>query len=115
MSIEKQLNDSISSIESMEGQLNRLNSQIDYSTISIYASLPYLTTDDGAELPPFLEDLRNLGMDILYLLSNFVIGLLFFIIVGIPVVLVIALLYWLLVGKIGLLRKLFTKLSQTKE
>lgn len=114
LNIEKQLNEVTSDIESMEGQMRRLSNQIDYSTIDFYANLPYMTTDEGLEKPPFVENLSKLGTNILYFLSDISIGLLYLIIFGIPIILILALIYWLSFGKIGLVRKLFIKLSPYK-
>ena len=111
LEIERQLNDVTSELESMEKQFRRLSNQIDFSTISISCRLPANTTEAGFETPDFLQGLKDFGYNALQFLCNFGLGILYIILVGVPSVLLIALLYWLCFGKIGLVRKLFNKLK----
>ena len=111
LEIERQLNDVTSELESMEKQFRRLSNQIDFSTISISCRLPANTTDTGFETPDFLQGLKDFGYNALQFLYDFGLGILYIILIGVPSVLLIALLYWLCFGKIGLVRKLFNKLK----
>ena len=111
LEVERQLNDVTSELESMEKQFRRLSNQIDFSTINISCSLPANTTEEGFETPDFLQGLKDFGYNALQFLCNFGLGILYIILVGVPSVLLIALLYWLCFGKIGLVRKLFNKLK----
>lgn len=111
LEIERQLNDVTSELESMEKQFRRLSNQIDFSTISISCRLPANTTEAGFETPDFLQGLKDFGYNALQFLCNFGLGILYIILIGVPSVLLIALLYWLCFGKIGLVRKLFNKLK----
>ena len=101
LEIERQLNDVTSELESMEKQFRRLSNQIDFSTISISCRLPANTTEAGFETPDFLQGLKDFGYNALQFLCNFGLGILYIILVGVPSVLLIALLYWLCFGKIG--------------
>ena len=111
LEIERQLNDVTSEIESMEKQFRRLSNQIDFSTISISCNLPSYTTEDGFETPDFLQGLKDFAYNALQFISNFGFGILYLILMGVPTVLLIALIYWLCFGKIGLIKKLFKKLK----
>ena len=111
LQIEKELNNTISEIESMEGRMKRLSGQIEYSSVNIFLELPYRTSDEGFVWPDFLQGFREF-------LSNcvdFFVGLfgimVYAIVFGVPIIAVLAFLYWLLIGKKGLLIKLFKKLS----
>lgn len=115
LEIEAQLNDVQTDIESMEGRFRRLNNRIDYSTITLNYELPSYTTEEGPELPDFVENLVQLGSNALYYLSGIAIFLLYVVIFGIPTILVAALLWWLSFGKIGLVRKLFVRLTKGKK
>ena len=115
MEIERNLNNVISEIESMEGRLKLLTNQIDYSTISIY-----METATPAFSPSYSInkiDFKRIGYNIV----NFVIGLfkvlIYIIVYGIPILAVLFLFYWICFGKIGLIRKIFKRLSKksTKE
>ena len=110
MEVERNLNDVISEIESMEGRLKLLTNQIDYSTISIY-----LETEKPVYSPSYSVhkiDFKQIGYNII----NFIISLfklvIYIIVYGIPVLALLFLLYWLCFGKIGLIRRLFKRLSK---
>lgn len=110
MEIERNLNDVISEIESMEGRLKLLTNQIDYSTITVH-----LETEKPAYSPSYSVhkiDFKEIGYNIV----NFIIGLfklvIYIIVYGIPLLILLFLFYWLCFGKIGLLRKLFKRLSK---
>lgn len=107
--IEEKINDVTSDIESMQGQLNRLSKQIDYSTITLTANLPVNQTEQGYVFPDAKSKFREFWGNILSFFCNFLFILLYIIIYGIPIVLLLFFLYWLCFGKIGLLRKLFAK------
>ena len=111
LKIERELNNVTSDIESMEGQLRRLSNQIDFSTISISLILPQGKTDPVIQPPTFGERV----MDFLRQIKDFFVGvgkiLLYAIICGVPCVALLFFLYWLLFGKLGLLKKLFKRLK----
>lgn len=109
LDIESKINDVTSEIEGMQGQLNRLTKQIDYSQIDIYAQLPVNHTEQGFVFPDTKSQFREFCGNILNFFSSFLFVLLYIIIYGVPIVLVLILLYWLCFGKVGLLRKLFAK------
>ncbi|MCQ2586116.1 MAG: DUF4349 domain-containing protein [Treponema sp.] len=111
LNIEKELNSAVSEIESMEGRLRRMKDQVSYSTITINLQLPYGTTNEGYDWPSWSNGLRRFGGNILHFFIGFLNVILYVIICGIPVLAVIALLYWILFGKIGLVKKLFKKLK----
>ncbi len=111
LEVERQLNDVTSELESMEKQFRRLSNQIDFSTINISCSLPANTTEEGFETPDFIQGLKDFAYNALQFICNFGIGILYIFLIGVPSVLLVALLYWLCFGKIGLVKKLFRKLK----
>lgn len=111
LEVERQLNQVVSELESMEGRMKRLNNQIDYSTININLTLPTGYNDSGFDWPDFGEDFKKLGVNTLKFLSGLLMFLIYLITFGIPGVIVFGFLYWLLIGKIGILKKLFRKLN----
>ena len=112
LQIEKELNNTISEIESMEGRMKRLSGQIEFSSVNIYLELPYRTSDEGFVWPDIPQGFRKFISNILDFFVGFFKILLYIVIFGIPVVAVVAFFYWLLIGKKGLLIKLFKKLSK---
>lgn len=113
LKVESELNSVQSDIESMEGRLKRLTSQIDFSTISVFVSLPYKSVQGGGfELPNLGDGFRHFVSNIISYFGGFVAVIFYVIICGIPLVAVLAFLFWLLFGKIGLLVKLYNKLKK---
>ena len=111
LKIERELNNVTSDIESMEGQLRRLSNQIDFSTISISLILPQGKTDPVIQPPTFGERVSRFFAQV----KDFFMGvakiLLYAVICGVPCIAFLIFLYWLLFGKLGLLKKLFKKLK----
>lgn len=109
LKIEKELNNVTSDLESMQGQMRRLSNQIEFSTINIYLRLP----DYKSEIrePSFSENFTNFLHSLKTFFAGFLTIILYGIICGIPILAILALLYWLLFGKIGLIKKLFKKLK----
>lgn len=109
LKIEKELNNVTSDLESMQGQMRRLSNQIEFSTINIYLHLP----DYKSEIrePSFSENFTNFLHSLKTFFAGFLTIILYGIICGIPILAILALLYWLLFGKIGLIKKLFKKLK----
>ena len=112
LKIEHELNSVIADIESMEGKMKRLSSQIDYSRIEISYHLPFRATSSGGfEWPDMGEAFRRFASNIVDFFAGLLTVLLYIVICGAPLVGIAALLYWLLFGKIGLLKKLFRILN----
>lgn len=107
MEIENQLNIVVSDLESMEGRMQRLSKQIDYSTISINAYLPVGQIQTGFDWPDLKENFREFGVNVVNFFANLLVFILYLVIYGIPVIGIVAFLFWLLFGKIGLLVKLY--------
>lgn len=112
LEIETKLNDVTSEVEAMQGQMNRLSNQIDYSQIDIFAQLPYNQNESGFILPDTRTEFRRFVSNIIGFFASFLFVVLYIIIYGIPILLVFALLYYIAWGKIGLVRKLFHKIKK---
>ena len=112
--IESKINEVTSDIEVMQGQLNRLSSLISYSTITISANLPVNQTQQGFVMPDAKSKFREFARDVVYFFVQFFFVILYVIIYGIPILATALLLYWLLIGKIGILRKIFNKIKARK-
>lgn len=112
LKIERELNSVQSEIESMEGRLNRLSNQIDFSTINVYMELPYNTTTGGFTFPDLGDGVRHFVANVISFFAGFISVIFYMIVCGIPLLAVAALVFWLLFGKIGLLVKLFNRLKK---
>ena len=116
LEIEMKINDVTAEIEEMQGQFNRLSKQIDYSEIYIEANLPYNHAEDRGFIFP---DLKSAFIEfcetVVGFFTGFVFVVLYILIFGIPILCVAFLLYWICFGKIGVLRKLFTKIRAGKK
>lgn len=113
ITIERELSNTISEIESMERTMRRLDGQISYSTVYFNAELPPEEQVSG-NLPNIAQGLKELGYGFISLLYYIGIGLLYTVIFGVPIVLVLGLVYLVGWGRVGLIRKFFRILSHRK-
>lgn len=111
LEVEKQLNQVVSDLEVMQGQMNRLSKQIDYATFNISFSLPASKSSTGYSWGGVGDALTTAFAGFGIFLGYVGVGLIYLVIFGVPIVALFALFYWLLFGKIGLLVKLFRKLK----
>lgn len=114
MTVERELNNVQSDIESMEGRLRRLSNKIDFATITINAYLPANSTDSGFIYPDLKQEFRYLWSDTVEFFVDLLFIIFYVIIFGIPILACVAFAYWLLFGRIGLLKKLFKFLKGKK-
>lgn len=112
LEVERELNNVISEIESMEGQMKRLSHEISYSTIEIY--LTAISTERGIDY--YIETIKwkEVFSNIINFFIKLFVIIIYVIVFAIPLVAIAAVLYWLLFGKIGLLKKLFARLRGKK-
>lgn len=110
LQIETKINDITSELERMEGQMNRLKNQIDYSRINVYASLPVNQSETGFILPDTKTGARKFLGNVVNFFASFAFVALYIVVFGVPVILFVMLIYWLTFGKIGLIRKLFRRI-----
>jgi len=109
--IERELNSTLTEIESMEGRMRRLSNQIDYSTITVDLQLPYRTTDQGFQWPSLDRNVRRFLSNVVDFFVDFVAIVLYIVIFGVPILALVAFLYWLLLGRMGLLKRIFKRLK----
>ena len=112
LEIERQLNNVTSEIEVMEGRMKRLVNQIDFSTIYMTMNLPTGFDREGFKWPDLGEDFRAFGENFVNFIAKLFISIFYIFIFGIPIVFVLAFLFWLLFGRVGLLVKLFKWLKK---
>lgn len=110
MSVESRLADLQNEIDQLGGQYAQLADLVDFATIRITASLPDTEIPDTG--PTLLERFRELLGGVGGFFSAALVLLAGAVIYGIPVLLFIALLWFLLFGKIGLLVRLFKFLTR---
>ena len=111
LGIERELNSTLTEIESMEGRMRRLSNQIDYSTITVELQLPYRTTDQGFQWPSLDRNVRRFLSNVVDFFVDFVAIVLYIVIFGVPILALVAFLYWLLLGRMGLLKRIFKRLK----
>lgn len=112
LKIERELNSVQAEIESMEGKLKRLSSEIEYATIYITLNLPYHETQSGFDFPDLGDGFRHFIANLLAFFAGLFTVILYAVICGVPLLALIALLFWLLFGKVGLLIKLYNRLKK---
>lgn len=112
LEIESKLNDVTADLEAMQGQLNRLSAQISFSDITVFARLKPKHTDQGFQLPDVGSRFSDLLGNVVYFFVGLLFVVIYVVIFGVPIVLILALLYWLCFGRIGLVRRLFARLRK---
>lgn len=112
LEIEAQLNTVTGDLELIQGQMKRLSNQIDYSTINVtfYSENPY-KEESSIEWPDLTNSWNNFVSKVMAFLVGFIKVIIYIVIFGTPIVGLVLLLFWLLFGKIGLLKKLFRRLK----
>ncbi len=110
MEIERNLNDVISEIESMEGSLKLLTNQIDYSTITVNISVSQPVYSPSYSIKKI--DFKRIGYNIINFVIQLFSAVIYIIVYGIPILALLFLFYWICFGRIGLIRKAFKRLSK---
>ena len=105
LSVEARIADLHNEIEGTGKELRQLANLIDYSTISLDIRGP--ATSEPYRGPTLADRVGELFMGFGGFLSGAAVVLIGLVIYGIPVLLLAVVLFWLLFGKVGLLKKLF--------
>jgi hypothetical protein len=113
LSVEKRIAELQYEIEGTGKELRNLTNRVDYATIDLsvfgpIASSPYR----GPTLVERLKELFGSFGTFLSIMATIIIGIVIF---GIPILLLLILFFWLLFGKIGLLKKLWRMAAGGKQ
>lgn len=111
LNIERFLNDATAELESLEGSFKGLVKQVDYATVTLTIESEIKSS---ASKPTLWERLRDLFIGFGSGIQSFAVIIVAILLYGIPLLVVVLLFWWLLFGKIGLLRKLFRIVGMTK-
>lgn len=109
LTVERQLNDTITELESLKGSYKHLSHLVSFATLHISVYLPSWESEEDP-LPSLRTGLRNFGrllVRVLYSIFFIILGIIGF---GIPAVLVIGFFYLLAFGRIGIVRRFFARL-----
>jgi hypothetical protein len=108
--VEAELNRVTDEVESIEGQFKNMSNLISYSTLNLNFYVPGLN-ENVKEFPSFRNSIENFFyafLSFLRILFFIVLGIICF---GIPIIVILALLYYISFGKIGWIKKLFRYMS----
>ena len=105
MTVEKRIAELQQEIDQTGTQLRNLAGLVDYSTISLRISGPQ-SAYSYAE-PTLWEKLKSLFGSFGNVVSTALVVLTGIVIYGVPAILIVVLLYWLLFGRVGLIKKLW--------
>jgi len=113
LSVETRIAELQNDIEGTAVQLRHLSNRIDYATIDLNLLGPVSASQSqGLTLGERIKGLFGNFGDFLSTIAVVIIGI---IIYGIPLVIICAILYWLLFGKVGLMKKLWGLVKSKKE
>jgi hypothetical protein len=112
LSVEKKIAELQNEIDMYGQQFSILNNQIDYATIilTVYGTASGYTY----EAPSILDRIKDLFGNYNDFLSGALIVIIQIVVYGIPILIAAALMFWILFGKIGLLRKLWNLVMRKK-
>jgi len=113
LSVETRIAELQNDIEGTAVQLRYLSNKIDYATIDLNLLGPVSASQSqGLTLGERIKSLFGNFGDFLSTVAIVIIGIIIF---GIPLVIICAILFWLLFGKVGLLKKLWGLVKGKKE
>lgn len=107
LSVEDRINNLTYEIERMKGNFENLTSLIEYSKVNITIKNPEAMRRNVNFYDKFLYTINFLK----YFFSSIIFFLIGFVAIAIPIVLLIALFYYIAFGKIGLIKKLYKKIK----
>lgn len=107
LSVEDRINNLTYEIERMKGNFENLTSLIEYSKVNITIKNPEAMQRNVNFYDKFLYTINFLK----YFFSSIIFFLIGFVSIAIPIVLLIALFYYIAFGKIGLIKKLYKKIK----
>ncbi len=111
LSVERQLNDVTTEIEQLEGTFRGLNRDIDYSTVTFILRSTVVESSSN-NFPSFAKAFSSLKYMVVSFFYYLLFIIIYLIIFGVPVVLILGLIYVLGWGKVGLIRRFFGKLRK---
>lgn len=111
--IEYELNNVTNELESIESNFKTLSNLISYSTLNLNFYIPG-KSDVYRVFPSFKEGFKNFFYNIADFFYGLFFILLYIVIFGIPLLLIIGILYLITFGKIGIVKKFFKGLSTKK-
>lgn len=111
LSVERQLNDVTTEIERLEGSFRGLGRDINYSTVTFNLSPP-IGESVSTGVPSFFDAFSTLKYKIFSFLYYLLFILIYLVIFGVPIVLVLGLIYVLGWGRVGFVRRFFSKLRR---
>ena len=107
LSVEDRINNLTYEIERMKGNFENLTSLIEYSKVNITIKNPEAMRRNVNFYDKFLYRINFLK----YFFSSIIFFLIGFVAIAIPIVLLLALFYYIAFGKIGLIKKLYKKIK----
>jgi hypothetical protein len=113
MTVEKQIAELLSEIERMGTDFTKLNNSIDFSTIRLILNGP--RNDDIYYTESIGDKIQSLFNGFGVYVSTTITLLIGLILYGIPALIILLLLYLILFGKIGILKKVWRLLNDKKE
>jgi len=113
LSVETRIADLQNEIDWTGTQLRNLANLVDYATVELYLSGPFVSTANKTET--FGEKIKALFGGFGGFLSTTVVVLTGIVIYGIPILILLVFFYWILFGRIGLLKKLWRIITSQKQ
>lgn len=111
LAAERFLNEATTELERLEGGFRKLVNEVQYATVSITIESEVYSARGK---PGLGERLKQVISSFSYTLQTLVVGVVVTVLYGVPLVMVLAVFWLLLFGRVGWLRKLFRLVSAEK-
>lgn len=111
LSVEQKLSDTTNEIEWLEGSFRDLSKQIELSTLTV-SLRPVFTIDPSR--PGLAQSLGKLFSSFGYVVGEAFVVFLGILLYGIPAIVILAFVWFITFGRVGLVRKLFALVSKKK-
>jgi Domain of unknown function (DUF4349) len=114
LKVEDRLTRVTEELELLEGDIKNLSSLVAFSTIDLKFTLPNISPDQDRKWPSLKNQFGDLWNFIVWFVNVIFFGIIYTILVASVLVLIAALVYYLTFGKLGLVKRLFRRLSGKK-
>ena len=112
LNVERFLNDATTELESLQGSFRGLVKQVEYATVSFTIEAEVRS---GSGRPGLWEQLKNVFASFTSVLQTIVVVIVAIVVYGVPILLAVSLFWFLLFGRVGLVKKLYRLVAGEKK
>jgi hypothetical protein len=111
LKVEDRLTRVTEDLEVMEGEIKNMSNLVSFSTLNLRFSLPYASPELDRKWPSIKKMFGDLWHFIVWFFTTIFFGILYVLVIATVVILILAFIYYLTFGRLGLVKRLFRTLS----